>query len=224
VRPGGNAGPSGLARWKDHLRLAGTATTFLNIRLTSQSRNRYGLARDGIGPRPTPIFGNSCHQKGGSYATRHEEPYRRSNRLTPSAQITGELSANDISEKLCRSSKQKPKRKWKTCLCAYNHVYFLGVTAEARRALATIRECLEADNYSVSVHFAQRMDERGLFWPDIQSVIDDPAEVRSERMDDYGRPKWIVAGEAASLGEIEIVCAIECDDSGAVFITIYWED
>ena len=53
---------------------------------------------------------------------------------------------------------------------------------------------------------------------------DDPSELRSEGMDRYDRPKWIVAGAASDGYEIEIVCAIEEDDSGTEFITLYWED
>lgn len=68
------------------------------------------------------------------------------------------------------------------------------------------------------------MEQRSLFWPDVQAVIDDPQEVRSQGMDDYDRPKWIVSGEAADGNEVEIVCAIESNDDGAEFITIYWED
>ena len=69
-----------------------------------------------------------------------------------------------------------------------------------------------------------------MFWPDIQAIIDNPREVRSQGMDDYNRPKWIINGEAASGGEIEIVCAIESisaddtEESETEFITLYWED
>lgn len=99
-----------------------------------------------------------------------------------------------------------------------------GVTAEARRAIAVIRECIESDRYALSLHFSRRMQQRGLFWPDVQAVIEDPQDVWSQGMDDYDRPKWVVCGDAAGGGEIEIVCAIESDDSGTEFITIYWEN
>ena len=96
------------------------------------------------------------------------------------------------------------------------------MTAEARRTLLFIRECVEADRYALAVHFTQRMMERGLFWSDVQAVIDDPQDVRSEGMDKYSRPKWIVCGESATGDVIEIVCAVEIDETE--FITIYWED
>lgn len=98
------------------------------------------------------------------------------------------------------------------------------MTAEARRAIAVIRQCIEADRYALTMHFSKRMEERGLFWPDVQAAIDDPTNVRSQGIDKYGRPKWIIEGEAACGSEIEIVCAIEVDEAGTEFITLYWED
>ena len=68
------------------------------------------------------------------------------------------------------------------------------------------------------------MEERGLFWVDVQAIIDQPTDVWSQGMDRYDRPKWIVAGEGALGEEIEIVCAIELDESETEFITIYWEN
>jgi len=98
------------------------------------------------------------------------------------------------------------------------------VTAEARRTLAVIRECLATDRYALTVHFSQRMAQRSLFWPDVEAVIDDPSEVRSHGMDDYNRPKWIISGEVTTGDEIEIVCAVETDETETEFITLYWED
>ena len=98
------------------------------------------------------------------------------------------------------------------------------MTPESRKAITLIRECIELDRYSLTVHFLHRMEQRGLFWPDVQAVIDKPAEVRSQGMDDYSRPKWIVRGESALGGEVQIVCAIEIDETETEFITLYWED
>jgi hypothetical protein len=97
------------------------------------------------------------------------------------------------------------------------------MTAEARRALTVIRECVESDRYALSIHFARRMDQRGLFWPDVQAVLEVPEDIWSEGMDKYNRPKWIIRGEPAGIGGIQIVCAIELDESETEFITIYWE-
>ena len=33
----------------------------------------------------------------------------------------------------------------------------------------------------------------------------------------------VISGEAAFGGDIEIVCAIEVDESGTEFITLYWD-
>jgi hypothetical protein len=68
------------------------------------------------------------------------------------------------------------------------------------------------------------MRQRGLYWPDVQAIIDDPQDIRSQGTDKYGRAKWIIRGEAAFGGEIEVVCAIEIDETGTEFITLYWQD
>ena len=96
------------------------------------------------------------------------------------------------------------------------------MSAEARRAVATIRYCIETGKYSVTLHFSRRMEQRSLFWPDVEAVIDHPQDVRSQGMDEYNRAKWVVTGEAADGHEIGIVCAIESNEDGTEFITIYW--
>ncbi len=68
------------------------------------------------------------------------------------------------------------------------------------------------------------MEKRGLFWPDVEAMIDHIQDMRSEGMDKYNRPKWIMCGEAADGNDVEIVCAIEVDESDTEFITICWED
>jgi hypothetical protein len=98
------------------------------------------------------------------------------------------------------------------------------MTGEARRTLAVIRDCLARDCYAVTVHFEERMEQRGLFWPDVQGIIAAPRHVRSDGVDEYDRPKWIIGGQTAGGGSVEIVCAIEVDESGTVFITLYWND
>ena len=102
--------------------------------------------------------------------------------------------------------------------------YTYHVTHEARRALALIRECVEHDRYAVTVHFEQRMAQRGLFWPDVQALIEDAREIRFEGVDDYSRSKWIIDGFTVDAGQVEIVCAIEVDESGPQFITLYWKE
>jgi len=95
---------------------------------------------------------------------------------------------------------------------------------KARQALSQIRECVAADRYRVTEHFPKRMDERGLFWPDVLTVIDEPCEVRFDGLDRFDRPKWIIAGVTADGLAVELVCAIDHDDAGrlVIFITIYW--
>jgi hypothetical protein len=95
----------------------------------------------------------------------------------------------------------------------------------ARQALLLIRRCLHAGRYGVLPHFTERMDLRGLFWPDVQSVLDAPSSVQDGGIDKYGRPKWIVSGRATDGLALSIVCALDVDDRGhtTVFITAYWE-
>ena len=90
--------------------------------------------------------------------------------------------------------------------------------------LLLIRECVEEDRYALTVHFTRRMEERGLFWPGVQAVIDNPQDVRPHGLDKCHRPKWIIRGTAATGDEIEIVCVLEIDETETEFITIYWDD
>jgi hypothetical protein len=96
---------------------------------------------------------------------------------------------------------------------------------KAQTALADIRRSVAAGRWRMLVHFAQRMDERGLFWPDVLAVLDSPAAVEDEGADDFGRPKWKLAGRATDALELEIVCVLDTDAEGrvTVFITLYWK-
>jgi hypothetical protein len=96
---------------------------------------------------------------------------------------------------------------------------------KTQKALADIRRCVAAGRWRMLVHFVQRMDERGLFWPDVLAVLDSPAAVEDEGADDFGRPKWKVAGRATDGLELEIVCVLDTDTVGrvTVFITLYWK-
>ncbi|MBI5864074.1 MAG: DUF4258 domain-containing protein [Planctomycetes bacterium] len=99
-----------------------------------------------------------------------------------------------------------------------------GMKANARRALATIRECVELDRVRLRPHFVERMHQRGLFWTDVAAVLDAPADVRDDGTDDFGRPKWIVAGESADRLAVEIVVALDRDDKGrlTIFLTMFY--
>lgn len=95
--------------------------------------------------------------------------------------------------------------------------------AKARRALAQIQDCVAADRYLVLPHFRKRMARRGLVWPDMLAVLDDPEGVRLDGNDDWDRPKWIVKGTATDGQGIELVCVLAVGDDGdiTVFITVY---
>jgi hypothetical protein len=95
---------------------------------------------------------------------------------------------------------------------------------DARRAIIAIRACIEGDRFSLAVHFSERMSQRGIFWPDVQRVIGDANEAMPLGKDKFGRPKWVVRGEVMRGDRIEIVCAIEIDESETEFITLYWQE
>lgn len=94
---------------------------------------------------------------------------------------------------------------------------------KSRRALSTIRDCVEADRFLVLEHFTQRMDQRGLVWPDVLAVLDSPDSVCDGGRDRFDRAKWIVGGTAADGLGLEIVCVLDEDERGrlTVFITVY---
>lgn len=106
------------------------------------------------------------------------------------------------------------------------YISMTSMDAESRKALAIIRECVAADRFRVLPHFRKRMARRGLLWPDILTVLDDPTHVRDDGLDRYDRPKWIVGGNAADGLPVEVVCVLDYDERGdaTVFITLYWKD
>lgn len=99
------------------------------------------------------------------------------------------------------------------------------MNAGSRQVLQTIHDCIQAGRYRLLAHFVRRMDERGLFWPDILAVLDSATTVEDDKQDAYGRDKWKVCGRTTDQLELEIVCVLDRDDSGnlVVFITAYWE-
>jgi len=95
--------------------------------------------------------------------------------------------------------------------------------AKARKALAVIRECIAAERFIPIRHFLDRMNERGLFWPDVLAIVDEPDVVRYDGEDEFDRPRWIIGGKAPDGLDAEFVCVLDTDDRGdvTVFITIY---
>lgn len=63
-----------------------------------------------------------------------------------------------------------------------------------------------------------------MFWLDVETVLCDPQDVGAQGMDKYDRPKWIIRGEATNGDGIEIICAVEFDETETEFITLYWEE
>jgi hypothetical protein len=90
--------------------------------------------------------------------------------------------------------------------------------AEGREALATIRDLVDRDRYQLTVHFRQRLAQRGMFWSDILLILEEPDDVRENGEDDEGAERWIISGDAG-LGAIDFVVAI---DHVARFVTLFW--
>ena len=95
---------------------------------------------------------------------------------------------------------------------------------EAREALAVIQHCLASGRFRVLGHFLHRMDERGLFWPDIQAVVATPSDIEGDGEDKYGRPRWVLSGSSTDGLKLTVVCVLDIDEQGevAVFITVHW--
>lgn len=103
---------------------------------------------------------------------------------------------------------------------------YAGMRDAARKALSVIQDWMRSGRYRLLPHFLQRLDQRGLFWPDVQSLLGHPHGVRYGGPDERDREKWLVSGEAADGGNIEVVCVLGVDERGemVVFITIYWQE
>ena len=99
----------------------------------------------------------------------------------------------------------------------------MSMDAKARQAWSVIRRCVAAKRFTVLRHFLKHMDQRGVFWPDVLTVLDRPDDVRRAGRDRFGRPKWIVTGATVDGLSIELVCVLDTDERGdtTVFITIY---
>ncbi|MGN6367488.1 MAG: hypothetical protein ACTHN5_04430 [Phycisphaerae bacterium] len=99
------------------------------------------------------------------------------------------------------------------------------MNAAARAALSSIRACLTAGRYRMTVHFRLRLAERSMLWVDLLTIFDSPTNVRSGGKDDLGRPKWIVAGRAADGLLAEVVCVLDRDEQVRLLllITLYFE-
>lgn len=75
-------------------------------------------------------------------------------------------------------------------------------------------------------HFVKRMDACGMFWADVEAVLDNPQAVRDDGFDRWDRPRWILEGTAPDGLPIGVVCVIDEGDQGesTVFITMYWSE
>lgn len=96
--------------------------------------------------------------------------------------------------------------------------------AEARRAVTTIRGCVQDGRYRFRSHFEDQMNARGMYWTDILLVLDRPEEVNDDGWDRFDRPKWRIYGHGWKNEPVEIVCALgfRAGQSFAHFITLYF--
>lgn len=97
-------------------------------------------------------------------------------------------------------------------------------SVDADAALSIVRRCIDEDRVILKKHFAARMNMRGLFWGDVLAVIDKPAGIRTDGLDEFGRQRWFISGSTPNNVSIELLCVIEAAGPAAVFITIYWID
>ena len=96
--------------------------------------------------------------------------------------------------------------------------------ADTRRALTTIQRCIHDGRFRVLPHFLMRMDERGVFWPDILGVIDSPTGFRPDGLDRFHRDRWALSGDVEGVGEVELICVVDQNESEetTILITLYW--
>jgi hypothetical protein len=73
-----------------------------------------------------------------------------------------------------------------------------------KQAVEIIRTCIKAGRYHRFAHFDERMDERGLFRPDVLAVVNAPDRVRADGRDDYGRNRWLIRGRTTDGLRIEL--------------------
>lgn len=94
---------------------------------------------------------------------------------------------------------------------------------EAKEALKIIRRCLTSERFTVTRHFQERMDLRGIVWADVLAVVDTPARVKDDGRDYHDRPKWIIGGEVTDGLDVDVVCVLDTDEDGdwTVLITVY---
>lgn len=99
------------------------------------------------------------------------------------------------------------------------------MTPQGRQALRTIRRCADAGRCILLTHFQQRINQRGMTWPDVLALLDDPSSVRGDGRDDLDRPRWLVTGDTADGLRVELVCVVDEDEHGplTLLVTAYWK-
>lgn len=94
----------------------------------------------------------------------------------------------------------------------------------ATAAVSVIRECIATNRVIIKAHFTDRMSQRGLFWPDVVAVLEEPTRVRADGHDEFGRSRWLISGAAADGLDIEMLCVIDDEGPTTVFVTLYWQE
>jgi hypothetical protein len=96
--------------------------------------------------------------------------------------------------------------------------------ALGKTALRAIQECVRQGRYRLSSHFVRRMDQRILFWPDVQALVASARRIYDAGLDELGRPKWRLPGKTTDGLDLEIICVLDRNEHGilTIFITAYW--
>lgn len=92
------------------------------------------------------------------------------------------------------------------------------MTEDEREALEQIRDLVDQGQYRLTLHFRQRLAQRGVFWHDIIGILEEPDRVRSDGVDDEGGERWFISGDTDE-GDAEFLVVV---DALAKFVTIYW--
>jgi hypothetical protein len=92
------------------------------------------------------------------------------------------------------------------------------MSEEELEALERIRDLVDRGQYRLTIHFRQRLAQRGVFWHDIIGILEEPDHIRGDGVDDEGGERWFISGSTDE-GDAEFLVVVDVD---AKFVTIYW--
>lgn len=95
--------------------------------------------------------------------------------------------------------------------------------AEAQSAWQQTRNAVAADLMVSTVHFDRNLAKRGMLWPDLLTILDEPTRLENQGIEEHGWPKWRIWGNASDGSPAAIVIALQ-DNGWVRLITIHWEE